>query len=895
MELNPLNNDNPPRGKSQIRPIDQFLALFQGVKPAGENQWLALCPAHADKKQSLSIKVAGDKILLKCHAGCKTPDILKTKNLTMADLYLNKPEAPREIVATYPYHSAQGELLFEVVKFEPKGFAQRRIHKGEYVWNLKGVKRVLYRLPEVITGISNNQTIYVVEGEKDVDNLRKLGFVATTNPMGAGKWRNTYSEALRGADVVIMPDNDDPGRAHAEGVAKGLYPVAARVRVLHMPQADISDVSAWIAMGADRETLERAVSAILPWEPPKPPPDMPLIFVTDRFLREKVADTIAAVEKANNPPRIFQRSGNIVRIVHDDFGTPYIETLTENACRGFLDRAACYVNLNDKGKMVPLSAPPLNIVRDYMSLPDRSNLPGLLNIIEIPVLRSDGTIVTQPGYDKASRLYYEPAVGLNIPTVSDNPSQKELETAVALIQEPLIDFPFDSEASKTNALAVLITPVCRPMITGLVPLCLLDKPQPGTGAGLLSDVIASIATGRQAAMMAPPRTDEECEKRLGSILLQGQTIITIDNVEGYLYFASLAMLLTAQYFTTRILGLSKMVRLPNRGTYIVTGNNVKLGGDMARRCYLSRMDAREARPWMRDPKSFKYQRLIKWVKENRGDLLAAILTMVRAWIVAEKPIPEGLPPLGGYEDWTDTIGSILAHAGFSGFLGNLEFMYQQADIETPQWEGFLAAWQEKFGEEAVTTDQVVTSINEHDILADALPDLVNRDPRKINRSLGFALRRRIGVRYPNGLMVNKNEKLVHNVAAWQVVNYREEAEKRGVRGVSASKMVSYKSDTKGGLGGLASHPTQETGKNKNIKKEEYKNGWERNPPNPLLATAQIQNPNPPFSEDLWAGMPDFPHECCPTCGGTDFWPDFENKRFVCGRCHPQPPQIDMEI
>ena len=560
---------------------------------------------------------------------------------------------------------------------------------------------------------------------------------------------------------------------------------------------------------------------------------LPLIFVTDRFLREKTADTIAAVEQANKPPQIFERSGSLARIAHDEFGTPYIEMLTENACRGFLDRAASYVRLSDKGKMVPLPAPPLDIVRDFMTWP-RRRLPALLSVTEIPVLRSDGTIITKPGYDEASRLYYEPAVGLNIPTVPDNPSQKELETAVALIQEPLIDFPFDSEASKTNALAALITPVCRPMITGLVPLCILDKPQPGTGAGLFSDVIAVIATGRQAAMMAPPRTDEECEKRLGSILLQGQTIIIIDNVEGYLYFASLAMLLTAQYFITRILGRSKIVRLPNRGTYIVTGNNVKLGGDMPRRCYLSRMDAREARPWMRDPKSFKYQRLIKWVTENRGKLLAAILTMARAWIAARKPIPEGLPPLGGYEDWTDTVGGILAHAGFAGFLGNLEFMYQQADVETPQWEGFFTAWQEKFGEEAVTTTRVIESINEHSILEGALPDTIDRDPKKINRSLGSALSKRNGVRYPNGLMVIKGEKPVHHAVAWQVINYREESEKRGVRGVSTQNSFSYESATKGELGELASQARALCPKLEG--KEIYKNGLEHNSPNSLLAT-----------------------------------------------------------
>lgn len=620
--------------------------------------------------------------------------------------------------------------------------------------------------------------------------------------------------------------------------------------------------------------------------------NLPRIIVTNRFLREKTADTIAAVEQANKPPEIFERSGSIVRIARDEFGAPYIETLTESACRGFIERAASYVRVNDRGETIPLPAPPLDIVRDYMSLPNR-NLPALLNVTEIPVLRSDGSVVTAPGYDEVSRLYYQPAAGLAIPMVSDNPSQKQLEAAITLIQEPILDFPFDSEASRTNALAVLVTPIYRPMIASLVPLCLIDKPQPGTGAGLLSDVIAIIATGRPAVMMAPPKTDEECEKRLASILLHGQAIITFDNMDGYLYFPSLAMLLTTTTFQTRILGQSKEVRLPNRASYIITGNNIKLGGDMPRRCYLSRMDAREARPWMRDPKAFKYQRLIEWVKKNRSELLAAILTMARSWIAAGKPIPKGLPPLGGFEDWTDTIGGILTHAGFTDFLGNLEFMYQKADVETPQWEGFFTAWQEKFGGEAVTTSQVVESINEHGVLAEALPDTIDRDPKKINRSLSHSLARRTGVRYPNGLMVNKSEKMVHHTTAWQVINYRQEPEKEGIRGISNQNLSSYKSDRGGGLGGLPYR--QRSYASKSEEEEIYKSGLEHNPPNPPLATGQIRKPNPPFPNDLWAGMPDYPKEPCHACGGSDFWPDFKNKHFVCSRCHPRPQEIDMEV
>lgn len=502
---------------------------------------------------------------------------------------------------------------------------------------------------------------------------------------------------------------------------------------------------------------------------------LPIIITSSRFLREKTMDTIAAVEQANKPPQIFKRGGYLARVNQDESGSPYIETLTESACRGFIDRSASFVRISDTGAMIPLPAPPLDVVRDYMNLPDL-NLPPLIGVTETPVIRSDGSILSKPGYDEATCLYYQPPPGFVMPDVPEEPNEQQLSEAITLIQEPVLNFPFDSLASRTNAIAVMLTPVYRPMINGLVPLCLIDKPQPGTGAGLLSDVISIITTGRPAIMMAPPKSDEECEKRLGSILLSGQAVITIDNVEGRLYFPSLAMLLTADTFLTRILGQSKMVRLPNRCTYIVTGNNVTLAGDMPRRCYLCRMDARMARPWMRDPKSFKYKNLINWTKENRGQLLAAILTIARAWIVGGKTIPKGLPTVGSFEGWGNTMGGILSYAGFPDFLGNLDFMYSQSDSEIPQWENFLSAWQELLGGGALTTATIIQNINEHDVLSGALPDTINRDPKKVNRSLGTALAKRNGVRYPNGLMISKSKNTVHHAVAWQVETYQEKGE-----------------------------------------------------------------------------------------------------------------------
>lgn len=159
----------------------------------------------------------------------------------------------RKEVCGYEYHDETGKVLFQVVRYEPKDFCQRRPDgKGGWIWNLKGVRRVLYRL-HTLAGASK---VWLCEGEKDADNLAVLGFTATTNPHGAGNWRSEYSETLRGKDILIVPDNDAPGRDHAEQVAGALQGIAGSVKLVALPEVEnghpVKDVSDFIATFADK-------------------------------------------------------------------------------------------------------------------------------------------------------------------------------------------------------------------------------------------------------------------------------------------------------------------------------------------------------------------------------------------------------------------------------------------------------------------------------------------------------------------------------------------------------------------------------------------------------------------------------------------------------------------
>jgi 5S rRNA maturation endonuclease (ribonuclease M5) len=222
--------------------VDRIVEAFQsaGGDPCRhEAGWRARCRVsthgkrRGDINRSVSIWEREDGSAgVHCHAGCAVEGVLAAVGLSAADLAPPKVGASR-IVVQYDYTDESGRLLFQVVRADPKGFRQRRPDgRGGWIWNLRGVRRVLYRLPAVLEAVKAGTTIYVVEGEKDVERCETAGLVATCNPGGAGKWSREYTETLRGAHVVIVADWDAPGRAHALRVARELDGVAQSVRIL---------------------------------------------------------------------------------------------------------------------------------------------------------------------------------------------------------------------------------------------------------------------------------------------------------------------------------------------------------------------------------------------------------------------------------------------------------------------------------------------------------------------------------------------------------------------------------------------------------------------------------------------------------------------------------------
>jgi len=205
--------------------------------------WMAKCPAHNDNNPSLSIRDADGKVLLHCHAGCGQREVIEA--LKGKGLWAERPAKPRrKIIATYDYTDEAGHLLYQVLRTEPKGFFQRR-PDGEGGWiNKKSKRQVLFHLREVVEA----PIVFVVEGEKDAETLRSQGFVATTNAGGAeAPWLPEFSDALAGREVIVIPDNDKPGRDRAARIARALIGRVTRLVILELEGA--KDVTEWFDKG----------------------------------------------------------------------------------------------------------------------------------------------------------------------------------------------------------------------------------------------------------------------------------------------------------------------------------------------------------------------------------------------------------------------------------------------------------------------------------------------------------------------------------------------------------------------------------------------------------------------------------------------------------------------
>ena len=533
----------------------------------------------------------------------------------------------------YKYRDQEGKVVFEVVRTKnPKGFYQRRPGpNGKPINGLGGVTPVLYNLP-VLKTADPSVTIWVCEGEKDADRLGSYDLVATTNPMGAGKWRNEYAEALRGRPIAILPDNDEAGRKHAREVAQSLQGKAISIKVVELPGLpEKGDVSDWLDAGGTVGRLLELLRETSEWTPPVAGPvslaipasnghigpavttnghATPRVAVTPTAVDTRPAIEITtewhivveqAVHALARDPDLFRRGNTLGHVVVEEEpmlklsqgvelrnadGSSRFIGHSDPAVGRCLTRNATFFRYrkDQSGEDVAVNVnPPDWLIKNVATMEYWPGIRTLRSIASCPYVYPDGSI-PWPGFDDRTGTLYRPSV--EMPSIPDRPTLLDAKAAAERLLDLVDQFPFASEADWSVWLAGILTAVQRPAIDGPVPGIVFNGNKAGVGKGLLVDAIGLIAWGHSIPTRTYPADPIEAGKVKLSLALSGVSAVHFDNLAegGFFGNSQLDSALTSTEVEGRILGLSRESgRVPLRPCWFLSGNNVGPSKDAYRR------------------------------------------------------------------------------------------------------------------------------------------------------------------------------------------------------------------------------------------------------------------------------------------------------------------------
>lgn len=433
---------------------------------------------------------------------------------------------------------------------------------------------------------------------------------------------------------------------------------------------------------------------------------------------------------------LYRQGSRVVEIETSPSELPQTWPLDENSLRyvlaGGIDFfARKQVPLPNGGQQIveyDVQAP-LALAKTMLSMARR--VPVLLRVSPVPYFGANGRLIQTPGYDERSMIFYAPIIDVKpIPT---RPTARDIAAAVSIVDTTLQDFPFASQADKAHAIALGIEPFARAMIDGPMPIHLFESPTPGTGKGLLADVMLRASLGGYPRRQPAPDSDAEYRKVITAAVEEGAAVVVFDNLKDVLDSGSLAAAVTTTIWADRKLGTNQTINGQINWSWVVTANNPVLGDDFTRRCVRTRIMADVEKPSERD---FAIDNLKDWVAQHEGDLAWAFLTLIQAWVSA------GMRPwtgqtFGSFEKWSRVIGGVLETAGIGGFLKNTDELYDSASTEAGAWRAFTEAWWEKHEDKGVTAAQLFPLVRAYNIdLA-----LEGKDDQGQMRSLGTRIGR----------------------------------------------------------------------------------------------------------------------------------------------------------
>lgn len=660
-----------------------------------------------------------------------------------------------------------------------------------------------------------------------------------------------------------------PAQQAAHGISAGLPPqqIAPLIAQVSDPMTRDQLISQLaherrISKGAVTQAVKQAASrrrGSLRLVTSTPAHDRPDIYYDPGRAREILTQAETALLAAPGPA-IYQRSGQLVRVIR-------LESLVVRGLRrpqGALsivsvDPPYLCVRLTESARWHKRDArsssgyteidAPFELASRYLSLAGEWRCQALVGLLEAPTLRPDGSLLEEPGYDESTGLYYDRGE-TTFPAIPAEPTQAEAHAALGLLLELLKGFPFVATSDRAAALSAILTALARPCLRS-APLHLFRAPRPRSGKSLLADVVALLATGRTCAVMSQVADPEEERKRLLAILLSGDRVLSYDNVERELGSPALCQVLTQQTISDRILGASRVVSLPTAATFLATGNNLMVSGDLTSRVVTCDLDSGTERP---EERTFPVN-LYEDIPRRRGELVAAALTILRAYHVAGRP-RQPIPAWGGFEEWSDLVRSSLVWLGEGDPAGGRERI-EDADPVRAGLRRLLTAWSTVIGEKPHTVAEVLRTAN-LDLgreLRDAFEEVIPHKGGEVTaRALGKYLAGTEN-RIESGLKVVRCG-IEHKVALWAVVSAKTS---------EASNNTSLTPEDSGGFdgfGGFGSNPYAKTHFQENL----YigSDGGKPTPSNP-------QTPRPFL---------------CDFCGSTESRPSTTRGIPVCVVCCP---------
>jgi hypothetical protein len=505
------------------------------------------------------------------------------------------------------------------------------------------------------------------------------------------------------AEVAGDEEAEERGRSAAGAVEllKRGEPTPGMPRLREVWGTDIADtVVKWFDIEGGREP-----------SPPQQKKDLglPTIHVVDGELAREVDEAQAALLAARVP--VFVRGGMLVEPVTLERQAHYRLTkvtlfapLSERKLAYLLNKhAARFKHYDRKRKDWVQIDPPMRVTASLLELRDW-HFPEVVGVVSAPTMRPDGSILSAPGYDPVTRLWCNSNIAL--PAIPEKPTRRQAETALQLLKELLSEFPFVTDVDRAAALAGIMTPVLRGAFDRALLLAIFAHAS-GTGKSYLVDLIANIVTGRDCPVMTMPNSTEEMEKRLGSILLEGSSINSLDNMSCDLTGDLLGQISTQTIIKIRILGKSETPECEWKGTLFATGNNIQVIGDQVRRTLVCNLDAKMENP---DQRKFELDPIAR-VHEDRGVYVAAVITIARAYAAAGQPVKD-LTPLVGFDGWSRVVREPLVWLDEPDPVKNMEAA-RIADPERAAASELVTRWSKIIGVDApVTTSEIITIANE---------------------------------------------------------------------------------------------------------------------------------------------------------------------------------------